>query len=271
MSRPDPSIAFLRGNGYSIFRVPRTSGEPLELLHRDGKDLTRLGYVPDLVDRGTIALPEVRRDDRPGIDIEGKQTSVVNAAIGLNILAAFVGAMGGGNLGVRAGFKNARTVTFSYTGVMEDRVDVLALEKYVKAGSISPHVPAGTLEKLLDDEVYVVTSILKTKQVVVEAQSDAGATVDIDMPAIQQAVGGSVKLERASASSSRVAFEGQTPVAFAFQAVQLVFDESGEFLTTMQLVAGDAAARGLERAAGRGADRVPVFLTAQGAFVRVAP
>jgi hypothetical protein len=68
-----------------------------------------------------------------------------------------------------------------------------------------------------------------------------------------------------------VAFEGQTPVAFAFQAVQLVFDESGEFLTTMQLVAGDAAARGLERAAGRGADRVPVFLTAQGAFVRVAP
>jgi hypothetical protein len=34
---------------------------------------------------------------------------------------------------------------------------------------------------------------------------------------------------------SKVAFEGAVPVAFAFQAVQLVFDDSGEFLTTEQL------------------------------------
>ena len=38
---------------------------------------------------------------------------------------------------------------------MEDAVDILALEKFVKAGKISPQIPAGTLEKLLDDEVYV--------------------------------------------------------------------------------------------------------------------
>ena len=43
---------------------------------------------------------------------------------------------------------------------------------------------------------------------------------------------------------SRVAFEGAVPVAFAFQAVQLVFDDSGEFLTTQQL------ARGRRRGAG---------------------
>ena len=44
---------------------------------------------------------------------------------------------------------------------------------------------------------------------------------------------------------SKIAFEGAVPVAFAFQAVQLVFDDSGEFLTTEQLPAGDAAARAL--------------------------
>ena len=126
--------------------------------------------------------------------------------------------MGGGNVGLQAGFKNTRTVTFSYTGVKEDHVDVLALEKYVKAGTISPHVPSGTLEKLFDDEVYVVVSILKTKKIVVDAQSSDGKTVQLDVPVIQQAVGGSVKLERESASSSRIAFEGATPIAFAFQA-----------------------------------------------------
>jgi hypothetical protein len=228
--------------------------------------------VPDLVSPGAITLPDIRRDERPGVDIEGKETSTVNAAIGLSILGAFVGALGGGNVGLQAGFKNARTVTFAYTGVMEDQVDVLALEKYVKAGTISPHVPSGTLEKLLDDEVYVVTSVLKTRKIVVDAQGSGGQTVALDVPVLQQVVGGTVKLERASTSASRVAFEGPVPIAFAFQAVQLVFDDSGEFLTTMQLPAGDAAARAIERTAARGpGERTPTFLQAPGAFVRVAP
>src|SRR6185503_19751401 len=110
-------------------------------------------------------------------------------------------------------------------------------------GRISPHIPSGTLEKLLDDEVYVVTSVLKTKKIVVSAQGDSGAAVKVDLPSIQQAVGGNLKVETAGSQESRVAFEGAVPVAFAFQAGQLVFDDAGEFLTTQQLPAGDAAAR----------------------------
>ena len=75
----------------------------------------------------------------PGIDIEGKETSKVNVAIGLSILGSFIGALGGGKLGLDVAFNKARTVTFQYAGVMEDAVDVLALEKFVKA---RPHQPA---------------------------------------------------------------------------------------------------------------------------------
>ena len=109
MSRPDASIAFLRDYGYCVFRFPRASAEPLELLHRDGKDLTRLGTVPDLVVAGDVTAPVVRRDAQPGIDIEGKTTSKVNAAIGLSILGSFIAALGGGKLGLDVGFKRART------------------------------------------------------------------------------------------------------------------------------------------------------------------
>ena len=73
MSRPDQSITFLRSFGYCVFRFPRASAQPLELMHREGKDLTRLGMVEDLVTAGGIELPEVGRDDRPGIDIEEKK------------------------------------------------------------------------------------------------------------------------------------------------------------------------------------------------------
>jgi hypothetical protein len=61
------------------------------------------------------------------------------------------------------------------------------------------------------------------------------------------------------------------PVAFGFQAVQLVFDDSGEFLTTQQLPAGEGAARTLagSRAVPAPGQRHPVFLETRGAFVRV--
>src|ERR1700752_3271572 len=104
MSRPDQSIAFLRGYGFSVFRFPRASAQPLELMHREGKDLTRLGMVPDLALGGDIAPPEVGRDASPGIDIEGKETSKVNVAIGLSILGSFIGALGGGKLGLDGAF-----------------------------------------------------------------------------------------------------------------------------------------------------------------------
>jgi hypothetical protein len=271
MSRPDQSIAFLRGHGFSVFRFPRASAQPLELMHRNGKDLTRLGLLPDLITAGQVTPPAVRREVTPGIDIEGKQTSKINVAIGLSILGSFIGALGGGKLGLEAGFSKAVTFTFEYTGVMEDAVDVLALEKFVKAGRVSPLLPAGTLEKLLDDEVYVVSSVLKTKKIIVAVQGEKGGDVKADVPAIQQVVGGNLKVNASGTQQSRVAFEGPVPVAFAFQAVQLVFDDSGEFLTTQQLAAGEAAARGVAaHGSSRDATRAPIFLDAPGAFVRVA-
>src|SRR6188474_3215692 len=109
MSRPDQSITFLRSFGFSVFRFPRASAQPLELMHRDGKDLTRLGMLPDLVTAGELAIPATHRDGSPGIDIEGKETSKVNVAIGVSILGSFIGALGGAKLGLEVAFNQART------------------------------------------------------------------------------------------------------------------------------------------------------------------
>ena len=270
MSRPDQSLAFLRQYGFSVFRFPRASAQPLELMHRNGKDLTRLGMLPDLVEAGAVTSLDVRREASPGIDIEGKETSRVNVAIGISILGSFIGALGGGKLGLDLGFKSAKTITFEYAGVMEDAIDILALEKFIKAGKVSSFVPSGTLEKLLDDEVYVLTSVLKTRKIVVTAQGEGGTAVAVDVPVVRQAVGANLKVDAATSRESRVAFEGPLPVAFAFQAVQLVFDDSGEFLTTQQLPAGDIAARALKPTGPMGSRRGPVFLETRGAFVRAS-
>src|SRR4051794_39635107 len=147
MSRPDQSITFLRQFGYTVLRRPRASAQPLDLLHLEGKDLSRLGDVTGLIVAGSSALPVIKRDTNPGIAIEGKESSKVNVSIGLSVLGSFIGALGGGNLGLTAAFSKARTVTFHYAGVLEDRIDVLDLEKFVKAGRIDASVPSGTIDK----------------------------------------------------------------------------------------------------------------------------
>jgi len=272
MSRPDQSITFLRQFGFTVLRRPRASAQPLDLMHLEGKDLSRLGDVTGLVVTGAKPVPSIERDANPGIDIEGKETSKVNVSIGLSVLGSFIGALGGGNLGVTAAFSKARTVTFKYAGVLEDRIAVLDLEKYVCAGSIDPSVPPGTIDKLIDDEIYVTTAVLKTKKLVVSAQGDAGQSIGVDVPVIQGAIGGNVKVETGGSLAQAVSFEGTVPIVFGLQAVQLVFDETGQFLTTQQLEPGVAAA-GAQPGIGGAATapaRNPVFLTPRGAFVRVA-
>jgi hypothetical protein len=266
MSRPDQSITFLRSFGYSVFRVPRLGAQPLDVLHRDGKDLTRLGGITDLVEPGAVPPPSMHRDDRPGVNIEGTESSKVNVNIGVTILGSFIGALGGGNLGVQTGFSRARSVTFKYASVLEDSIDVLALERFIRGGRISPFIPPGTVDKLIDDEVYAITSVLKTNMIVVTGQAESGNSVQLDVPVIQQAVGANIKVGTEGASTSSVTFQGPVAVPFAFQAVQLVFDPSGQFLTTEALAAGDAAARALAQPAASGSRR---FLAAQGAFVRL--
>ena len=157
---------------------------------------------------------------------------------------------------------------------MEDAVDVLALEKFVKAGRISPHIPSGTLEKLLDDEVYVVTSVLKTKEDRRQApRATSGAAVKVDVPIIQQAVGGQSQGGYAGHAgiASGVRGRGSRRVRVSGRAARLrrlrrVPDDAAAS-------AGDAAARALPSAAGASSAagaRGPVFLEARGAFVRVA-
>ena len=98
------------------------------------------------------------------------------------------------------------------------------------------------MDKLIDDEVYAITSVLKTNTIVVTGQAESGNSVQLDVPVIQQAVGANIKVGTEGGLTSSVTFQGPVAVPFAFQAVQLVFDASGQFLTTEALAAGEAAA-----------------------------
>ena len=270
MSRPDPSITFLRSFGFSVVRLPKAGRRPLQVMHRKGKDLNPLGDLLELFVPGNVPPPPILSDAQPGVSIEGKETGKVNVNIGLTILGGIIKAFGGSDLGLSLAYKKARTVTFEYRDVFEDSVSRLGLEQFVNRAGIRPENSRGTVDKLLDDEVYVLTSTLKSRKFVVEAQAEGGMSIQADVPVIKDAVGGNLKVETEGQLQTKVLYEGPIQLVFGIQAVQLVFDETGQFLTTEQLTPGDAAARGLmARSLPEAPDKSVVFFSPLGAFARI--
>jgi hypothetical protein len=269
MSRPDQSITFLRSFGYSIVRTPKPSIQPLQVFHRQGKNLDPLGHLLELVNPGSLPVPAVAAGSQPSISIEGKESSKVHVAIGITILGGIIRAFGGSDLGVNAAFDKAKTISFQYADVLEDSISRLQLEQFLNRAEIKPENSRGIIDKLMDDEIYVVTSTLKSKKFVVNSQGSSGADVAVNVPVIANAVGGSVAVKSENALSSKTSYEGPIPLVFGIQAVQLVFDDSMQFLSTEQLPPGDAAARAMAGGVQPMPGRAPHFLDAPAAMIRV--
>ena len=243
MSRPDESITYLKDRGYCVIRTPRSDISPLDTLLKSGKkDLTRLGELGNITVAGKNSLPKLSLDNQGPGEINGKESSTTKIEIGLNILGGIIGALGGNKLALTAGYSKAKSITFTFTGVMEDHIALDLLDGYLSTASIKPDQHAVT-NALIDDEVYVITSTIKTTKFTVNAKGDGGVKVDLAVPVIQEIASGSLKVDVAKSTEGIVTYEGKIPVVFGFQAVRLFYDNNGVYTTVDPLNAGEMAAR----------------------------
>ncbi len=244
MSRPDQSITYLRHLGYSVLRLPRSDMRPRDTLIRAGKkDLQRTGTLDTIMIEGANELPRVSEDNVAPGSIAGKETSSMKLEIGLNILGNIIRALGGSDLELSLGFNRARSLIFKFEEVLEDHVEINLLDRFLTTASIRPEQRAVT-DALIDDKVYIVNSTLKTTKMSVEAEGEGGAKIDLDVPVIQQAASGKLKVDISKATEGAVTYEGATPVVFGFQAVRLFYDDKTRAYTAVDpLDAGKMAAR----------------------------
>lgn len=246
MSRPDESITFLKDRGYCVLRVPRADARPLQtLLRADKKDLVRLGELGTISTPGSNPLPSLSIDNEAPVEISGKESSSTKVEVGLEILGGIIKALGGNALGINAGFDRAKAMTFKFENVLEDHIDLDKLDQYLSTSGFAAAGNAVT-KSLKDNAVFVVTSTLKTNKFTVNAKSDSGVKVGLDVPVISGAASGSLKVETSRATEGTVSYEGKTPVVFGFQAVQIFTEDKGGrlvFSAMDPLKAGAAAAR----------------------------
>jgi len=224
MSCGDPYLKSLRSHGYNVVRVPKADVRPLQLISRNGRTLDRIGELATVLPPdGPVPLPPVTAGT-PLASLSGHQSGALSPGIGLSVLGSIVGAMGGSKLGLDLQYKSARSVTFEFLDVLEDRIEVAALDQYLSVADVSPF--SAHVARLLEaDQLYVTTATIKSNRIAVESRGSGGTAVDVSVPGIKGVVGGNVNVSAGSDRAARVVFEGALALVFGFQAVRLFYED----------------------------------------------
>jgi hypothetical protein len=232
----DPYLNSLKSFGYSVVRLPKADIRPLQVLAKQGSDLDRLGEIATLFVAGPAAsLPHIT-ENMPAANISGQRSGELSIGVGLSILGSVISAMGGSKLGLEAQYTNAKMVLFEFSDVLEDSIEILRLDQFLAdadVNSLSRHA-AQLLEA---DELYATTATLKTNKLSVEAKDSSGGGLQVDVPVIQQVVGGNVKVSGDVQRTSKVTYEGSVPLVFGFQGVRL-FYERGQYTRIKPMAPG---------------------------------
>ena len=228
----DKSVTFLKGLGYNVVRHPNAATQPLDLIGVQKDEPRYLGPLNLLITNPPSSLPKITRDI-VSADINGKSSSTLKIGVGVTILGNIIGAMGG-NLGVNVNYTNAKQLTFSYTGVLEDSAVPLEVGDYLKAAEVD----AGNLVLqqyvLGNGRLYLITRTAKSKKFTVTYEVNTGVDAKVDVPTLQGIAGGSVNVASTAARTAAVAFEGSQNLVFAFQCFEVGVKDGVLTLTTQQ-------------------------------------
>ena len=113
--------------------------------------------------------------------------------------------MGGSKIGLDTTYKQAKSIAFELQDVLEDKVcSPSSTGTSARPTSTRTRYVAELLES---DEVYVTMATIKSKKFVVEAKDSATSSLAVQVPVIQQVVGGNVQVSLQSGSTSKVVYE----------------------------------------------------------------
>jgi hypothetical protein len=214
----------LKSTGYNVVRLPKADLLPTQLLVRNGRTLRRMGDLSSTFVADPAAPAPPISGDNPGPSISGTKSAQLDLGVGLNILSGLISSLGGSTLGLSIAYSRARSVQFEFAETHENNCQMALLDQFLAASQVNPFARA-VAEMLESDDVFVITSTLKTSKINVKAQGTDKTDLKLDVPVVQQAVGGNLKVTASGSNDSTLTYEGSVPLVFGFQAVRLVFDD----------------------------------------------
>lgn len=217
----DPALTYLNQLGYNVVRLPREGIAPLDVLGRDAKALDRLGHLRSI---WTSDEPEPPVQPVDAAGVVGEKTDHLKLSVGLKLLGNILRAMTGQDASVKAAYERARTVQFTFTDVQAEGIDPFEVGRYIAAGDLDAGNPFVDRYFFGDEaETYVITEVLKSNKVTVTARDKQKTEVAVEVPVVQQAVGGDVEVKAANAQATDITYAGPTMLVFGFKVFGLAF------------------------------------------------
>lgn len=177
----DRSVNYLKSLNLNTVRHPEENVAPLDLIGEYRGARAIIGTLDQLVDNATAPLPDVRTG--AAANVSGQRTSKLPISVGLDILGNILAALGG-NLGIKAAYDGSRKMEFTFLNVERDRANQIAIGDYVGSGDVRwDHI---ILQKYLfgAGNLYVITEVVKSKEIGVTAFKSDNSSVSLDIPTI---------------------------------------------------------------------------------------
>ncbi len=219
----DPSLTLLAKYGYNVVRLPRTGIEPLDVIGSDRAGVEALGRLPTIWD--TPAKVPAVEDGNVAGEIKTVTTAELKLSVGLRVLEDILSGLGASVPRVDFAYTGQRSLKFTFGNIRIAKVEPFAVGEYLKAGDLHTANPWVGRYFLDDDaDALVLTEVLKSDAVSVTADSSGGTTAGVDVKAIQNVVGGEVKVGVSGSNQSEVTYTGPRHLTFGFKAYRLVYD-----------------------------------------------
>lgn len=219
----DRSFNYLQQLGLNTILQPREGIAPLALLGEADGQRALIGTLDQLVEPTTAQMPSVVSG--VAANINGQRSSKLPVELGLDLLGGIISAMGG-NLGIGTVYERARRIEFSFAGVTRDRANVIAIGDFLSKAEVRWSHPILKRYLFGDGNLYVLTEVVQAPQINVSAYDAHKAAISLDVPVIQQIVGGSVSVGTEASGSSTVSYKGDQSLAFGFVAIELSAGDS---------------------------------------------
>jgi len=214
----DKSVTHLRKFGFNVVRVPIEDLHPLHVIGRQKDSVGVVGTIDQIL-RSPGELPKYATGG--AANVNGENSDKLDLGIGLKILSGLLSGLGAGTLGVSTGFTTARKVTFEYKNVTREHIGALTVSQFLRGGQVDDGSPLLDQYILGRGKLFCVTEVLRSSELTAHFEKSAGVKASVDVPIIQNAVGGNVTVDASQAANGTVTFKGATALAFGFKCHQI--------------------------------------------------
>jgi len=228
----DPVIRTLRRVfRANIVRIPEQRIRPLCVIAKNKKAVTFHGTLdPLLIHQHENRLTGLKVERSKMANVSGTRSRHVNADLGLDILDGFLRGFGLPSAGIRAEFRGASKVSFSFNRVQRTFIDPGDLGQSLKGARIDSENPAAaSFLGQAHSKLLVIDAVIGSSDFSIRVEDSTETGFKLNVPAIENLViNAKPEFRITSNSGLEIEFRGREDLGFAFSCLQLDLSTRGK-------------------------------------------